>query len=263
MKLITAFFMAWGNFLKIPCPVKRWDSKLNKMMLAFLPMVGAIVGGGLVIAMLLVDYVSQWISSEMVMALLVFLTPLAFSGFLHLDGFMDVSDAVLSRRSLEERQRILKDSNIGAFAVISLVILMIAYFVGVRELVSFHGENFPYGTLLLIPILSRGCAGGDVLREKKISASQYAADGEKNRKEILIILVQMLLALGLVERLQPSEYTMLTCYVVVFQCFCQLCFGKYARKQLGGMNGDIAGYEIVVSECIGLLTLAIGLGVIS
>ena len=31
MKYVTAFFMAWGNFLKIPCPVKKWDEKLNKL----------------------------------------------------------------------------------------------------------------------------------------------------------------------------------------------------------------------------------------
>ena len=33
--------------------------------------------------------------------------------------------------------------------------------------------------------------------------------------------------------------------------------GVYARKQLGGMNGDIAGYMVVMSETIGLLAAAI------
>ena len=45
MKLITAFFMAWGNFLTIPCPLKKWDNDLKNSMLAFLPSVGAVVGG--------------------------------------------------------------------------------------------------------------------------------------------------------------------------------------------------------------------------
>lgn len=52
------------------------------------------------------------------------------TGMLHLDGFMDVCDAILSRRSKEEKLRILKDSATGAFAVIPLVILFFLQFGG-------------------------------------------------------------------------------------------------------------------------------------
>ena len=34
---------------------------------------------------------------------------------------MDCNDAIMSRRPLEERQRILKDSTVGAFAVVTVV----------------------------------------------------------------------------------------------------------------------------------------------
>ena len=44
MKLITGFFMAWGNFLTLPCPLKKWDNDLKNYMLGFLPSVGLIVG---------------------------------------------------------------------------------------------------------------------------------------------------------------------------------------------------------------------------
>lgn len=49
--------------------------------------------------------------------------PWLVTGFMHLDGYMDVCDAVLSRRELATRQRILKDSHCGAFAVIGMVLL--------------------------------------------------------------------------------------------------------------------------------------------
>ena len=45
MKLITGLFMAWGNFLTVPCPLKKWDNDLKNYMLGFLPSVGLIVGG--------------------------------------------------------------------------------------------------------------------------------------------------------------------------------------------------------------------------
>ena len=44
---ITAFFMAWGMFLSIPCPAKIWDEKARPWQLVYLPLVGLLVGGSL------------------------------------------------------------------------------------------------------------------------------------------------------------------------------------------------------------------------
>ena len=35
--------------------------------------------------------------------------------------------------------------------------------------------------------------------------------------------------------------------------------GAYARQQLGGMSGDVAGYEICWCEAIGVIALAISI----
>ncbi len=56
-------------------------------------------------------------------AVLLAAAPWLVTGFLHLDGYMDVCDALLSRRDLATRQKILKDSHCGAFAVICMVLL--------------------------------------------------------------------------------------------------------------------------------------------
>ena len=48
---------------------------------------------------------------------------------MHMDGFMDVNDAIMSRRPLEDRLRILKDSTVGAFAVITVMFLVLAMYV--------------------------------------------------------------------------------------------------------------------------------------
>mgnify|MGYP003379827227 CR=1 FL=1 len=37
MKLLTGFLMAWGNFIILPCPKKKWDDDLKNYMLGFLP----------------------------------------------------------------------------------------------------------------------------------------------------------------------------------------------------------------------------------
>ena len=119
---VYGFFMAWGMFLAIPCPKKVWRESARRRMLACLPLVGCIVGGVWALCACLV----QWLPGPLAAALLA-AAPWLATGFLHLDGFMDVCDAVMSRRDMETRQRILKDSHCGAFAVICMVLLPILF----------------------------------------------------------------------------------------------------------------------------------------
>ena len=112
--------MAWGMFLAIPCPFRRWDEAARGRMLGFLPLIGLIVGAIWAAAAHLCTALNL---PSAVRALILCALPWLVTGFLHLDGFMDVCDAVLSRRDLETRQRILKDSHCGSFAVICMILL--------------------------------------------------------------------------------------------------------------------------------------------
>ena len=116
-------------------------------------------------------------------ALLLAVCPWLCTGFLHLDGYMDVCDAVLSLRDLATRQRILKDSHCGAFAVICMVLLAMG-----QWSLFLAAEDVSWLALLLIPAATRACAGLAVLGLRPMGTSQYAAitalkdcDGEIER----------------------------------------------------------------------------------
>ena len=116
----TGFMMSWGMFLAIPCPCRIWDEKARPHMVACLPLTGGVVG--------LVWAAMAWLLQRLgcaapLRAVLLAAAPWLVTGFLHLDGYMDVCDALLSRRDLATRQKILKDSHCGAFAVICMVLL--------------------------------------------------------------------------------------------------------------------------------------------
>ncbi|UTW69772.1 adenosylcobinamide-GDP ribazoletransferase [Anaerobacillus sp. HL2] len=53
--------------------------------------------------------------SNLVLSLLFFTVPLFIHGGLHLDGWMDCSDAFFSYKDQEKKLEIMKDSRIGAF----------------------------------------------------------------------------------------------------------------------------------------------------
>lgn len=115
---VCGFFMAWGMFLAIPCPRKIWSEGARQKMLVCMPLVGLLAGGVWAGAWLLLRGAPGPVRAAVCAAV-----PWLVTGFMHLDGYMDVCDAVLSRRDLATRQRILKDSHCGAFAVICMVLL--------------------------------------------------------------------------------------------------------------------------------------------
>ena len=119
-----AFLMCQSMFCAIPVP-GVWDEKAKDKMLLFLPLVGLEMG---VLWCGLAWGCSMLKLPVMVSALLLAVFPFLVTGFLHLDGFMDVSDAVRSWRDLERRREILKDSHVGSFAVINVILLILAQF---------------------------------------------------------------------------------------------------------------------------------------
>ena len=160
--------MAWGNFCSLPCPLKRWDNRAKSLMLGFLPSVGLIIG--LLWAVIYFALVYLGFPYLPIVFMVTFL-PFALCGFIHLDGFMDCSDAIMSRRPLEERQRILKDSHTGAFAVVSLIFLLLAYYSCVSTAV---GVGIDFVNMVMIVVLSRSVSGIHVLLCKPMKQSQYA-----------------------------------------------------------------------------------------
>ena len=145
--------MAWGMFLAIPCPFRRWDEAARGRMLGFLPLIGLIVGAIWAAAARLCTALNL---PSAVRALILCALPWLVTGFLHLDGFMDVCDAVLSRRDLETRQRILKDSHCGSFAVICMILLAAA-----QWSLFFSFESFDFKALLtlaVLPACTRACS---------------------------------------------------------------------------------------------------------
>ncbi len=84
---VIGFFMAWGNFLTLPCPYKRWDSGLKNMMLAFLPGVGMVAG---LIWFILGCILLRIAVYPLLSALLICFFIYAICGFMHMDGIKDL-----------------------------------------------------------------------------------------------------------------------------------------------------------------------------
>ena len=241
---LHAFAMCQSMFCAIPCPWKIWDEKAKNKMLLFLPVVGLEIGA--------VWAAIAWLCRllnlpALVTGLLLCAYPYIVTGFIHLDGYMDVTDAVKSWRDLERRREILKDSHVGSFAVIGIALLLLAQFAFLASVPT----DANYLILLFVPAVSRCCSALAVTGLKPMSTSQYA-DQKKPKSHIVVLslMLAIFLAAGF-----------LLCGKYGFALVgCLAGFGLALRrgyKSLDGMNGDISGYALTIGELCAVAVYAL------
>jgi adenosylcobinamide-GDP ribazoletransferase len=288
MKYLTGFMMAWGNFCSLPCPAKRWDENYRSLMLGFLPFIGLVIGiiwSAVYFGLVYVGF------PFFVVAFLITFVPFALCGFMHMDGFMDCCDAIMSRRPLEQRQLILKDSNTGAFAVVGMIFFVLGYFCFLSTAVT---TGVDFANMVMIVVMSRSVSGLHVLICKPMGQSQYAMlhDAEQPEENLPeeepaeesmteegctelvacdsvetaskkasvksgVILLLVLLAVITALAFWCSSLWLATLIVSAATALGSLISIQYAKKNLGGMSGDIAGFGILWGELIGVFALVL------
>ena len=240
---LHAFLMCQSMFCSIPAP-QIWDEKAKDKMLLFLPVVGLEIGA---IWAALAWFCRFLQLPALVAGLILCAYPYIVTGFIHLDGYMDVTDAVKSWRSLERRREILKDSHVGSFAVIGIVLLLMAQF----ALLASAPENANYLVLIFVPAVSRCCSSLAVTGLKPMATSQYAE--QQKPKSHIVVLMVMLCAFIAAGFLLCGKYGLAL-------AGCLIGYGLALRrgyKSLEGMNGDISGYALTIGELCAVAVYAL------
>ena len=240
---LHAFLMCQSMFCAIPAP-QIWDEQAKDKMLLFLPIVGLEIGGIWVLLAWLCRLLSL---PTLVTGLILAAYPYIATGFLHLDGYMDVTDAVKSWRSLERRREILKDSHVGSFAVIGIVLLILAQF----AFFASASMDVNFLILIFVPAVSRCCSALAVTGLKSMSTSQYAE--QKKPVSHLVVVGVMLCLFHAAGFLLCGKYG----FALVG---CLAGYGlalRRAYKSLEGMNGDISGYALTIGELCAVAVYAL------
>ncbi len=243
-QLFTSFAMCQSMFCAIPVPFRSWDEKARDNMLLYLPVVGLEIGA--------IWAGIAWLCGRLglpvlVKGLILSLYPYLATGFLHLDGFMDVTDAVRSWRDLERRREILKDSHVGSFSVIGLAMVLLAQFAFLAS--APVGADFRI--LIFLPAVSRCCSALAVTGLPPMTTSQYAARKRSAPRMALLggmLLLCLLMGFGLCGK---YGWTLVGC--IVGYAFAL----RSAYKSLAGMNGDISGYALTLGELWGVAVYAL------
>ena len=242
--------MALSMFTVIPTP-KVWEQKALNWVIPNLPVVGFIIGFINYGFARLLRY--QQVSTILA-SVLIFVLPLILSGFIHLDGYMDVSDAISSRADMTKKHAILVDPHVGAFAVIALGVYLL---MGGAATHAALLTNMPLRAFLFIPVVSRCGAGLLLFGSNLMKQTGFAATFRKDASSIQIIVIAlMLVGAMLAGYLLAGQGLVLTLVVALFAT---AFAGKFAIKQLDGVSGDVCGFAITIGELTAFLWLAFNL----
>ena len=246
-KYFRAFMMSMTMFCAIPCPFHNWDDDARPLMTLFLPAVGAWIG---ILWTLAAYLISRLELPVLIGAAILCAYPFLATGGMHMDGYLDVTDAVKSWREPDERRRILKDPNVGSFAVISGILLIIAQF---ALFVSAKDAANPF-TLTLIPIVSRTIAGLCVTVLRPLGTSEYSGAYRQGvKKSHIVVFAVILVCMTALGFLLLGRYGFASLAVIAGY----LWKLRRAFRSLDGMSGDISGYALTFSEVCGIAVFAL------
>jgi adenosylcobinamide-GDP ribazoletransferase len=167
------------------------------------------------------------------------------TGLLHLDGFMDSCDGLLPPRDPARRLEIMKDSGIGAFGAVGVVLLLLVKFNALMALPA--GYRLP--ALLLIPALARWAMTWAMARyplARKEGTSVFFSAG-LGWPQVIVASGVGLAALGLLGWLGGLlvGITWLTMTLIAF----------LAMARIAGLTGDVYGAICEVTETILLIVI--------
>lgn len=248
MSALRSVFAAFAMFSAFPAPKVEWKQENLRWMLCAFPLVGAAVG--------LLCW--GWAALAECLHLPAFLRgagltliPVLATGGVHLDGYADTWDALASCAPPEKKREILADPRLGAFAAIRLCSWFLANFALWTALPRYEGVP-----VTLLFCLSRSLSGLAVaalpLAKDTGLAHTFAQAADKQAVRRFLTGLSALLCLGLFFCGWPGA-VMVAAAMSVFAYY-----RRMARRQFGGLSGDLAGWFLQTAELWMLGALVLG-----
>jgi len=226
---------------------------LNKATRYF-PLIGWIVGG----IGALVFAISYKLFSLELAILFSLLANILTTGAFHEDGFADVCDGFGGGWTKEKILKIMKDSAIGAYGAIGLVLLFAIKFYAIKEVIDTDGDYF-YVTMqslmvfVMVHALSRLTAISIILQQNMCVKTNYLkVNPSRNKtlgKKLLVLLFWF--SSFVVSYFFNWKYLL----ILIPLCVLRFFLIRYFKKWIGGYTGDCLGATQQLAEVISYLSI--------
>jgi adenosylcobinamide-GDP ribazoletransferase len=208
---------------------------------AWFPVVGLAIGALLCI----VSGVASAIFLPSLASVLVVTVWKAVTGGLHLDGVADCLDGSMGRDAAH-RLALMRDSRIGAFGAVGLILFLI---LTVAAVASLDGA-VRWRALIAAPVVGRGVPPILARVFPSVASGQGAAfrNDLPRTAPVLAAVTAVVVAVALL-----GLRGVMACLIAAAVVF---VFARLMTRRLGGVTGDVHGAAIEITELTVLLTAA-------
>lgn len=243
---MQSLIIAFAMYSKLPMPRVEWNEKNMRYAFCWFPFVGLVIGLVELGAFYLLDWGQ---AGGLLKGALLTVIPLLITGGIHLDGFMDTTDARSSYGDREKKLAILKDSHVGAFAVIGcgMNLLLSA---GAWSEIGHQGIKI----LALGFMLERALSGLAAVNFKGARENgMLAAFREPARKKTVTAILMAIAAGSVLMMAWIWLAGAIACAAAALLVF--VWYHHMAMKEFGGTTGDLAGWFLQSCEMAMLLVV--------
>ena len=248
---------AFGTLTVIPVRVTRWDREAARGGMLCAPLAGLAVGtaaAGLGLVLLFLG------AGAPLAAVATVAVPAALTRGLHLDGLADTADGLGSGKPAEDALRIMKQSDIGPFGVITLVLVLLAQ---VAALAQAYEASWARGACAAVvsAILARlaltlaARAGVPAARPEGLGA---AVAGVVPPGGAVVAAVAVAGAAATAGALFGPYGPVRTVLAVVLSLAAAEALLRHCTRRFGGVTGDVFGGLAETAATTALVVLSLG-----
>jgi adenosylcobinamide-GDP ribazoletransferase len=241
---IHAFRASFTFLTRIPVGGFPYPPKTWQWISIWFPFVGAVLGALQAAVWLGLDG-----HSDVTRAIVAVTVGIVVTGGFHEDGLSDSIDALGGAYDPDNVLRILKDSRIGAFGALALILALMLKVSLLVDLGVLAPIGFVLGQSLsrALPVIQLGIQPY-VRRDDPESKSRDVARSGRPQAVIAAIWVAIIAALAVVAGVDPV--TLAWCAAAM--AIVGVVFGVYVQRRAGGLTGDFMGALQQLSE-LGIL----------
>ncbi|TAN72941.1 MAG: adenosylcobinamide-GDP ribazoletransferase [Gallionella sp.] len=240
LRELRLFLTAIQFFTRIPVPAWVGHSAQQLDQAArYFPLVGICVGA--------LSAATLWLGAQVLpLSLAVGLSMAAgilATGAFHEDGLSDFADGMGGGHSKEKALAIMKDSRVGAYGAITLVLVLLLKYQALFALCGEYSLPFAAAALIAAHAISRLLAASIMLTQRYIreddSARAKPAAQQLSHTSFAIALLTGIAPLDILFIAGPHPASVLTAVAAAFLMRAYLAWRL--QKRLGGYTGDCLG----------------------
>jgi len=253
---VRIFFTALMFYSRIPCPkwVDHSEDYLNKATRYF-PLIGWIVA-----AFASLFYIAfYYLELPLVGLFFSMIASIWITGAFHEDGFADVCDGFGGGWTKEKILKIMKDSQVGAYGAIGLILILGLKFLLLHQL---SVNLFSFDPWKMALIFFSGHAISRFAAATFIYTHEYAREDATSKVKPVskkISLGELVVAgiFGVTPLFLYGDITLFVALLAIPIFITKWRLGRYFQKWLGGYTGDCLGATQQVTEVVFYLSLLI------